>query len=97
MNVHRPLQELAGLPFENGAPVFDAPWQARSFAMTLQLYEAGLFTWSEWADTLSGNIARYELTHPVQGSDDYYTLWQTSLEEILVNKGLMFEQRVDPE
>ena len=89
MSEFRPLQELKGLPSENGEPVFDSPWQARTFAMTLQLYEAGLFSWSEWADILSGNIAEHELTHPVQGSDDYYTLWQTSLEEILVSKGLV--------
>lgn len=84
-----PLQESQGLPRENGEPVFSAPWQAKSFAMTLQLYESGLFTWSEWAETLSGNIASYEMTLPVQGSDDYYMLWQTSLEEILANKGLV--------
>lgn len=89
MKEYPPLQELAGLPRENGEPVFDAPWQAKSFAMTLQLYESGLFTWNDWAETLSGNISRYETTHAVQGSDDYYRLWQTSLEEILASKGLV--------
>ena len=86
-----PLQHLQGLPRENGEPVFSAPWQAKSFAMTLQLYESGLFTWREWAETLSGNIASHEMTHPVQGSDDYYMLWQASLEEILANKGVDVE------
>lgn len=84
-----PLQELEGLPLENGEPVFKAPWQAKTFAMTLQLYESGFFTWSEWAETLSGNIAAFEQTQQLHGSDDYYSLWQDSLEQLLVNKGLV--------
>ncbi len=32
---------------------FEEPWQAKAFAMTVALHERGVFTWSEWAETLS--------------------------------------------
>jgi len=62
-------------PIENGQPVFDAPWQAKTFVMAVKLNESGVFTWTEWADELSA----------LKNNDDYYTLWQTTLES-LVNK-----------
>ena len=42
-------------PFQRDteAPPFAEPWEAQAFALTLQLYEAGHFTWREWADTLA--------------------------------------------
>ena len=42
----------------DGEPVFAEPWQAKAFAMTLELYERGLFTWPEWAATLGAEIKR---------------------------------------
>ena len=39
-------------------PVFREPWEAQAFAMTLALYERGLFTWPEWAATLAEEIKR---------------------------------------
>jgi hypothetical protein len=29
------------------APTFNEPWEAQAFALTLQLHEAGHFTWRE--------------------------------------------------
>ena len=37
-------------------PVFAEPWQASAFAMTVALNERGLFTWSEWAETLGAEL-----------------------------------------
>ena len=37
---------------DDGEPVFREPWEAQAFAMTLALYERGLFTWTEWAAAL---------------------------------------------
>src|SRR4051794_10076366 len=51
--------EVAPLPRdEDGKPVFREPWEAQAFAMTLALYERGLFTWREWAAALSAAINR---------------------------------------
>ena len=38
-------------------PVFREPWEAQAFAMAVMLHQQGLFTWTEWADTLCACIA----------------------------------------
>jgi nitrile hydratase accessory protein len=38
-------------------PVFREPWEAQAFAMTVLLHQKGLFTWVEWAQALSAQIA----------------------------------------
>jgi len=40
---------VAGVPRDADGPVFREPWEAQAFAMTLALYERGVFTWPEWA------------------------------------------------
>ena len=70
-------------PQQDGEPVFDAPWQARTFAMAVKLHQTGLFTWKEWADTLAANIAEQERSSPITSSDDYYRMWQQTLEQLV--------------
>lgn len=62
-------------------PVFNEPWEAQAFAMTLALHERGIFTWEEWAGFLSKEI---------HGGEDraYYKHWLAALEAISVAKGL---------
>ena len=76
---------MAGQPQSpNGELVFDAPWQARTFAMAVQLHQAGLFEWKTWATQLANNIAEFEKHNDrgVEDSDTYYRLWQKTLEQI---------------
>lgn len=62
-------------------PVFSAPWEAQAFAMTVRLYENGLFGWDEWAAYLSteihGGVER-----------DYYRHWLAALERLVSDKQL---------
>ena len=44
------LGALSALPRDDEGPVFNSPWEAQAFAMTLSLHAAGAFTWREWAD-----------------------------------------------
>jgi len=62
---------------------FDAPWQAQAFAMAVAASEAGLFTWSEWAERLG---ARLNGPGAVQDGSDYYDHWLATLEELLADK-----------
>ena len=71
------------MPLQNDEPVFSAPWQARTFALALQCHENGLFSWTEWADELSIQIAKHEQDSAVVTSDDYYTAWQAALEALV--------------
>lgn len=70
-------------PQQDGEPVFDAPWQARTFAMTVQLHQSGLFTWREWSETLAANIRQREADAAIETNEDYYTVWQQTLEQML--------------
>lgn len=82
------VELLSSQPQEDGEPVFDAPWQARTFAMAVKLYESGMFSWKEWSDRLSQNIAAHEQQHAVASSENYYSLWQQTLEQFI-------EERLD--
>ena len=81
------LASLTTLPQADGEPVFAEPWQARAFAITLQLYENGHFTWQEWADQLGAEIA-------ASTSDDYYQQWLAALEKITHSKGLLLDDEL---
>jgi nitrile hydratase accessory protein len=56
---------------------FEAPWQAHAFAITVSLTELGLFTWTEWADAFSRNLARKQYKA-------YYEHWLDTLEQMVV-------------
>ncbi len=71
---------LPGQPHSSGEPVFDAPWQARVFALAVLLNERGAFRWQEWSEYLAGCIARYEKTGTITDHDIYYQIWTDALE-----------------
>lgn len=65
-------------------PVFNEPWEAQAFAMAVSLNGKGLFTWSEWAETLGAEIAS-------QGTRSYYECWLAALEKLIEAKKVMTE------
>jgi nitrile hydratase accessory protein len=73
---------------EDGAPVFGAPWEAQAFALTLALHGRGVFTWPEWAATLSGEIKRAQAAGDPDTGETYYRHWLNALERIVAAKGL---------
>ena len=54
----RARQAVPGIPSDAEGPVFREPWEAQAFAITLALHERGVFTWPQWAATLSEEIKR---------------------------------------
>lgn len=70
-----------------GEPVFAEPWMAQAFAMTVKLHEQGLFTWSEWAATLSGEIKKAQGAGDPDLGDTYYQHWLAALERLVAEKG----------
>jgi nitrile hydratase accessory protein len=81
------LPDLPGMPQDADGPVFGAPWQAQAFAMTLALYERGLFTWPEWAQALSRRILSWPAQAAEDAGDAYYRQWLAALEDIVAAKG----------
>ena len=62
-----------------GQGVFEQPWQATAFALTVALHQQGLFGWPDWAETLGRHIAADQ-------DDDgrhYYDHWLDALEEMI--------------
>ena len=73
------------IPRDEAGPVFCEPWEAQAFAITVALYEAGKFTWPEWAAALSAEL---KSAGPGQRGEDYYSHWLTALEKLSASKGL---------
>lgn len=79
------LAASPGLPRSpEGAPVFAEPWQAQAFAMTVHLHARGVFSWTEWAETLSAEL---HLPHRAADGSDYFDGWVSALTGLLVAKG----------
>ncbi len=67
---------------------FEEPWQARAFAMTVRLHEAGYFTWPAWSEHL-GRALRDEPERP------YWESWLAALEELVAAGGLAGAAELD--
>jgi nitrile hydratase accessory protein len=79
--------ELPGGPRDDEGPVFNEPWEAKAFALTLGLYERGLFTWPEWADALTREIGAAQAGGDADLGDTYYQHWLRALESLVARKG----------
>lgn len=80
---------LPALPCDDEELVFNAPWEAQAFAMTLTLHEHGVFTWPEWATFLNQAICDAQAAGDPDRGDTYYSHWLTALERIIAVKGLL--------
>jgi nitrile hydratase accessory protein len=81
-------EAVPGIPRDTEGPVFREPWEAQAFAMTLALYDRGLFTWPEWAGTLAAEIERARAKGDPDTGETYYHHWLAALERIVADKGV---------
>jgi nitrile hydratase accessory protein len=99
MPVHRFLDAERDFHVAHGepatSPVFNAPWEAQAFAMTVALHERGAFSWKEWAEGLAEVIAEVKRRGEPDTGDDYYAHWLTALERIAMRKGLVTEKLLE--
>ena len=84
----RATREVPGIPRDAEGPVFREPWEAQAFAMTLALYERKMFTWPEWAATLSEEIKRAQGQGDPDTGETYYRHWLNALERLVAQKGV---------
>jgi nitrile hydratase accessory protein len=86
------MDDLPAFPRHQEGSLFNEPWEAQAFALAVCLSEAGCFTWSEWAQSLSQEIrAAQEQGDPDLGNT-YYQHWLKALERICAEKGLVGHQ-----
>lgn len=69
-------------------PVFQEPWHAQLFALTVHLNEAGHFAWPDWAAAFSNTLKAHGLHKELNGGDDYFQAWLVTLEDLLAAKGI---------
>jgi len=79
-------QAVPGFPHDAGGPVFREPWEAQAFAMTLTLYDRGLFTWPEWAAMLAAEIEHAREQGDPDTGETYYHHWLAALERMVAEK-----------
>lgn len=89
------LFELSALPVDNDGPVFREPWEAQAFAMALELYQRGAFTWTEWASALSGEISQAQARGDPDLGNTYYRHWLSALEKLCLEKQLTSPEALD--
>ena len=78
----------AALPRDESGPVFQAPWEAQAFALTLSMHAAGAFTWPEWASALASELALVAV--PASGDcRSYYESWLAAIEKLITAKGIV--------
>ena len=89
------MDALPGQPHDAQGPVFLEPWEAQAFAMTLALHERGLFTWAEWAQALSEQIAAAQRGGDADLGDTYYRHWLAALERLVSQRGASTAQELE--
>lgn len=71
---------------ENNEVIFANPWEAKAFALVVQMHQEKRYTWTEWANQLSHEIKESNTLN--EKEEDYYLLWLKAAEELVVTKGL---------
>jgi nitrile hydratase accessory protein len=85
---------LDSIPRDLEGPVFREPWEAQAFALVVQLHRRGVFSWTEWADALSAQIAAVKRRGETDTGVDYYRHWLAALEQLLAQKGVASESHL---
>lgn len=80
------LAATPGIPRDGDGVVFAAPWEAKAFALVVHLYQEGRFTWQEWVDVFSGEIAADRDRTP---ATPYYELWLAAAEKLVAVKDIV--------
>jgi nitrile hydratase accessory protein len=84
----RAAEAVPGIPRDDDGPVFREPWEAQAFAMTLALFDRGVFTWPEWAAMLGAQIKRARESGDPDTGETYYHHWLAALERMVAEKGV---------
>ena len=86
------MDEQTALPRQNGALVFEAPWEARAFGLAVALNEAGVYPWRDFSQRLAAETAALE----AQGTAaSYYEHWLETLEKLAIARGLVTLDELD--
>lgn len=100
--VSSPEEVLSILSNDTDEPTFEAPWQARAFALAVALssYDADIYSWNDFQRRLVTEVQTG--TDAAAGPDDgpssggstytesiYYEQWLQALERVLLEEGMI--------
>jgi len=79
-------------PTPQDEPLFQAPWEARAFAIVNQMSTDNYYSWSEWTHYLVNEISASEQIS--LGKKTYYEKWLSACEKLLTDKGLLTPEAI---
>ncbi len=89
---HAALPEIPGIATAGAEPHFFAPWQAKAFAMTVALADAGVIAWPDWTDAFAARLrtdtALPDMSSSADHADQYFMAWLATLEDFSAAQGI---------
>ena len=83
-------------PRDNGALIFEAPWETRAFGMAVDLVDNGHMTWDGFRDHLVKEISDWESTPTnKRGTWAYYECWISALESVTIELNIVGQDEVN--
>jgi nitrile hydratase accessory protein len=79
------LREADTVPDDGDDPTFEAPWQARAFALTVALRRNEAFPWEAFQKRLIDAVAAVE----TDDEASYYEAWLDAIEGLLLAEGVL--------
>ena len=74
---------------------FAHPWEAKAFAIIVELARSGHFGWSEWVEYFSKEVAAATAVEAAAGTPNtYYEHWLNAAETLLIDKGLTSREQL---
>ena len=92
---HDLIRDFKQIPRDEDGPVFRAPWEAAAFALAVRLSQEGHFTWQEWTETLTQEIAKAQRQGDPDLGNTYYYHWVSALERLCGEKDLVGRPEMD--
>jgi nitrile hydratase accessory protein len=75
--------------------VFSHPWEAKAFAIVVQLSAAGHFSWAEWVACFSEEVKAATAAEAAgKPAPSYYEQWLAAAEKIVIAKGVTSREQL---
>lgn len=87
-DAHSVALDADSLPTDGEKPVFDAPWQARAFALAVTLTDDE-FQWNDFQTRLVDEIQDNDSPSDDDSETIYYEQWLAALERLLVEEDVL--------
>lgn len=75
--------------------VFQEPWEAKAFAIIVNMAQDGHFTWAEWVEIFSKEVAAATAAEAAgETPKSYYEQWLDAAEKLMTSKGVVSKEQL---